>query len=117
MPHKTKVSSTSELLLARCAESWPALRFGPGAMMPLSMPAELSPRPQQLLARAQALLTERGRSVDAVPGAGADATRAAATATALMDEYRRTGSAEVFEGLVGLTGPQLYARVRSGVRL
>src|SRR5262245_21981428 len=85
-------------------------------MMPLSMPAELSPRPQQLLARAQALLAERGRSADAVPGAGSEAMRAAATATALMDEYRRSGSAEVFEGLVGLAGPQLYARVRSRLR-
>ena len=42
--------------------------------------------------------------------------RAAATATALMDEYRRTGSAEVFECLVQLSGPLLFARVRSRLR-
>jgi RNA polymerase sigma-70 factor, ECF subfamily len=67
-------------------------------------------------AECEALLRRRGRSADDVPGAGAPGMRLAATATAMMDEYRRTGSADVFEALVQLVGPNLLARVRSRLR-
>lgn len=40
----------------------------------------------------------------------------AALATALMDAYRKTRDAEVFDGLVQWAGPQLRARVRSRLR-
>lgn len=68
--------------------------------------------------RAEALLLAHGTMVDAIPGAvgAADATRLAATATALMDLFRRTGDSEVFEGLIRLVGPTLFARVRSRMR-
>lgn len=39
-----------------------------------------------------------------------------AAATRLMDLYRRTGAAEVFDVLVGVATPFLYQRVRSRVR-
>lgn len=42
--------------------------------------------------------------------------RTAATATALMDLFRRTGEAEVFESLVELATPELLVRVRSRLR-
>lgn len=68
------------------------------------------------MAKAEALLAARGHSALDVPGADDPAQRQPALATALMDEYRRTGSPEVFEGLVQLAGPQLSARVRSRLR-
>jgi RNA polymerase sigma factor (sigma-70 family) len=39
-----------------------------------------------------------------------------AQATRLMDDYRRTGSADVFDRLVRLAAPQLLLRVRSRLR-
>lgn len=68
--------------------------------------------------RAEALLAVHGATVDAIPGAAGatDATRLAATATALMDLFRRTGDSEVFEGLIRLVGSTMYARVRSRMR-
>lgn len=66
--------------------------------------------------KAEAVLAARGRSVDEIPGSTAPELRSAATATTLMDEYRRTGSAEVFEALVQFVVPQLQARVRSRLR-
>src|SRR5204863_7447425 len=52
------------------------------------------------------------------PGlAGADAASAeAALATSLMDLYRRTGDADVFDCLVKWVGPQLQMRIRSRLR-
>ncbi len=67
-------------------------------------------------AKADALLAACGRSAEDVPGAVVPGLRPAATATALMDEYRRTSSSEVFECLVQFAGPQLYSRVRSRLR-
>ncbi|MGE3175684.1 MAG: sigma-70 family RNA polymerase sigma factor [Planctomycetota bacterium] len=72
--------------------------------------------PKAVLASAEELLRRRGRSADDVPGAAQATQRQPAVATALMDEYRRSGSAEVFEALVRLTAPQLLARVRSRLR-
>jgi RNA polymerase sigma-70 factor (ECF subfamily) len=68
------------------------------------------------LARAEAILAERGRSPAEIPGAGEPGMRPAAAATALMDEYRRSGSADVFESLVQLTSQHLFGRVRSRLR-
>lgn len=81
------------------------------------LPAESNGR-DRLLHRAERLLGDHGARVDDVPGAqGADAVaRQAALATALMDLYRRTASSEVFESLVEVAAPQLYARVRSRLR-
>lgn len=68
--------------------------------------------------RAEALLRDRGRSIEDVPGAGESTggVRRSAAATALMDEYRRSGSADVFECLVRLSWTQLQDRVRSRLR-
>ncbi len=58
-----------------------------------------------------------GRSSPAVGEIPADATcRDAALATALMDLFRRTSAAEVFDCLVRWVGPQLYSRIRSRLR-
>ncbi len=72
----------------------------------------------QALQRAERLLGDHGASIDDVPGAtnAEPAQRAAALATALMDLYRRTASSAVFEALVDVAAPQLYARVRSRLR-
>lgn len=64
--------------------------------------------------RAEALLERYDASAASVPGAaGADPL---ATATALMDLFRRTGDAEVFDCLVELAGPALFARARARLR-
>ena len=68
------------------------------------------------LAKAEAILAERGRSPAEIPGASEPGMRPAAAATALMDEYRRSGSSDVFESLVQLTSQQLFGRVRSRLR-
>jgi RNA polymerase sigma factor (sigma-70 family) len=86
-----------------------------------SQPADLlnaSDERARIRSRAQTLLDAHGVAVESIPGTAGctDAVRLAATATALMDVYRRTGSAEVFECLVQLTTPQLFARVRSRLR-
>jgi|688.fasta_scaffold261682_2 RNA polymerase sigma factor (sigma-70 family) len=44
------------------------------------------------------------------------ATRAAGVATSLMEAYRRSGEADVFECLVQWTTPQLLARIRTRMR-
>jgi len=68
--------------------------------------------------RSRELLDRFGASIDTIPGViGADEpVRAAATATALMDLFRRSAEAEVFDCLIQLTAPQLLARVRSRLR-
>jgi len=78
----------------------------------LAPPAELSASRERIRTRAEAVLTERG---EALP-AGADGDRDAALATSLMDSFRRTGDAEVFDCLVRWVGPQLHARIRSRLR-
>jgi RNA polymerase sigma factor (sigma-70 family) len=67
-------------------------------------------------AQASAVLAAHGRSIQEIPGADSPSLCTAATATLLMDEYRRSGSPEVFECLVALVGPQLALRVRSRLR-
>ena len=51
---------------------------------------------------------------EAVPARGA--AEAGSLATALMDSYRQTGAADVFDALVKLVGGQLLARVRARLR-
>lgn len=80
------------------------------------IPSLPTSEPARAAARAEAVLAARGRTVDEIPGATAPGMHAAAMATALMDEYRKTGSAEVFECLVQVSVPQLHARVRSRLR-
>ncbi len=87
-------------------------------------PSQTAARPEvsdgrdRIRTRAATLLDQHGCSVDSIPGAraGDDAVQSAATATALMDLFRRTGDAEIFDCLVQWTGPQLFARVRSRLR-
>ncbi|MCA8950928.1 MAG: sigma-70 family RNA polymerase sigma factor [Planctomycetes bacterium] len=80
-------------------------------------PAEPPLRNSTPLGRADELLTRhRDRTLASFPPLTSDRDRAAAHATALMDLYRRTGSSEVFEGLVAIAGPELFARVRSRLR-
>jgi RNA polymerase sigma factor (sigma-70 family) len=72
------------------------------------------PDPEQ---RASDTLMEHGESVQAVLGSEpSPALRRTALATCLMDLYRRTASAEVFECLIRLTSSHLQARVRSRLR-
>lgn len=80
-------------------------------------PAAVFPAGQSLH-RALELLDRHGASVDAIPGAAGatEPVRLAAVATALMDLFRRSGEAEVFDSLIGLVAPQLLARVRSRLR-
>lgn len=68
--------------------------------------------------RAEAMLADHGTSVDTVPGAAGapENQRLAATGTALMELFRTSGEAAVFEALIDLVAPQLYARVRSRLR-
>jgi RNA polymerase sigma factor (sigma-70 family) len=71
-----------------------------------------------LVAAAESLLAQRGRSLEQVPGAAlaTGVLRAAAAATALMDEYRRSGDAASFECLIALVSHGLLQRVRSRLR-
>lgn len=73
------------------------------------------PVPDHDWSRAERVLAEHGRDAMAVPGADPASYRSA-TATALMDLYRCTGSAEVFDVLIQVVGPALMARVRSRLR-
>ncbi|MEO6594863.1 MAG: sigma factor, partial [Planctomycetota bacterium] len=77
--------------------------------------------------RAEALLAKHGVSLEdmfghaAVTEAGSaspqsQTPQSAALATALMDVFRRSSDADVFDCLVQWVGPQLYARVRSRLR-
>ncbi len=68
--------------------------------------------------RARELLDRSGIRLEAIPGVegAGEPVRHAATATALMDLYRRTGDAEAFDCLIQLVAPQLLARVRSRLR-
>jgi RNA polymerase sigma-70 factor, ECF subfamily len=83
------------------------------ALQALSLPSR-----DKAKVRAAEILAHAGASIDTIPGAAAAAepARAAAQATALMDLFRRTGSSEVFEGLVQLVGAQLLCRIRSRLR-
>lgn len=78
----------------------------------------LSDGRDRIRTRAEALLEQHGASIDAVPGAlgGDETVRGAALATSLMDLFRRTGDAEVFDSLVQWSTPQLFARIRSRLR-
>lgn len=78
----------------------------------LAPPAELSASRERIRTHVQAVLTERG---EALPAA-VDGDRDSALATWLMDCFRRTGDAEVFDCLVRWVGPQLHARIRSRLR-
>lgn len=64
------------------------------------------------------MLDRHGATLAAIPGCEPSdaADRQPALATALMDLFRRTGDAEVFECLVQCVTPQLWARVRSRLR-
>lgn len=96
------------------------LQHGPGFASGHGMKAATPTpaAPASASTKAERLLGEHHRSVDAIPGTSlADAAgRLAATATALMDLFRETGSREVFDCLMQLVGPQLYARVRARSR-
>lgn len=83
-------------------------------------PSQIAPRTdpsdgrERIRTRVLALL---GQHADpAATHLGDHSTRDAALATALMDLFRRTGDAEVFDGLVQWVGPQLHARIRSRLR-
>lgn len=82
-------------------------------------PARSSDGRLPLFQRAEALLSELGGlSVSALLEGRDDGARdrAAATATALMDLFRRTARADVFDCLVGVAAPDLMIRVRSRLR-
>lgn len=66
--------------------------------------------------RGQALLRVRGRTLAELPAGETAEHRVAATATLLMDEFRRSSDREVFDALVGLVAPQLLLRVRRKLR-
>ena len=51
-----------------------------------------------------------------IPGSAAPLCRESALATLLMDEFRCTRDRDVFEALVALVAPQLFARVRRKLR-
>lgn len=82
-----------------------------------AIPARKTTGREPLLEHAACLLTQHGGlAVEDLLGEAATDDRTAATATALMDLFRRTGDAEVFDCLVNLTTPTLLARVRSRLR-
>ncbi|MEQ1633329.1 MAG: sigma-70 family RNA polymerase sigma factor [Planctomycetota bacterium] len=62
------------------------------------------------------LLGVRGRTAAELPGSALPEAHESALATLLMDEFRRSRDGEVFETLVALVGPQLFARVRRKLR-
>lgn len=78
----------------------------------LAPPAEPSASRERIRTHAQAVLTERGEPLPM----RSEGDRDAALATSLMDCFRRTGDAEVFDCLVRWVGPQLHARIRSRLR-
>jgi RNA polymerase sigma factor (sigma-70 family) len=87
--------------------------------MPSDDPIPVALDLERALGRAKHLFREHGFDLTEIPGvtaAMAEPVRLAATASGLMEVYRRSGSAEVFECLVHLAGPQLQARVRSRMR-
>lgn len=69
---------------------------------------------ERIRSRAHQLL-ERQPS-DMAWGLADEGQQDAALATALMDLFRRTADAEVFDCLVAWVGPQLHARIRSRLR-
>jgi len=79
---------------------------------------EVSSGRERIASRAREVLHRFGASIDAIPGVagGDEVVRVAATATALMDLFRRTAEAEVFDCLIQLVAPQLLSRVRSRLR-
>jgi RNA polymerase sigma factor (sigma-70 family) len=83
-------------------------------------PSQSAPRPaasdlrERIRNRAEALLD--GHAMPVAAGIVEPAVQEAALATSLMDLYRRTGDAEVFDCLVQWVTPQLHARVRSRLR-
>lgn len=100
--------------------SWPTLRIT-GAAMTCS-PSQSAPRVdlpearERIRTRALALLGQNpadpSLALPSTDPAGADA----ALATSLMDLYRRTSDADVFDCLVKWVGPQLQLRIRSRLR-
>jgi DNA-directed RNA polymerase specialized sigma24 family protein len=87
-------------------------------MTPLAPAHGLVMAPPDPESRAEQMLLEHGVSLVAVLGSEgiAPSLRRPALATCLMDLFRRTGAAEVFECLIRLTSSQLQARVRSRLR-
>lgn len=87
-------------------------------MTPSPAQTSLHPAGTGAAQRAEQLLTQHSASLSAIPGAcdGGEPVHQAALATGLMDLYRRTGSADVFEALIRLVSGQLQARVRSRLR-
>lgn len=78
---------------------------------------EPAPRAQSTLTLADDLLARHGdTTLSTFSPPSCEREHAAARATSLMDVFRRTGSADVFECLVKIAGPELFARVRSRLR-
>lgn len=100
------------------ATRWPALRKGTFAMT--CSPSQMSsrsvafPERERIRSQLESLLESLGCDGPLDNPSTTDGD--AALATALMDAFRKTRSAEVFDGLVQWAGPQLRARVRSRLR-
>src|SRR5262245_31224590 len=77
-------------------------------------PQAISDERERIRRRAETLLADYSMATSArVP---ADTATDAGLATALMDLFRRTAAAEVFECLVRWVAPQLFLRIRSRLR-
>jgi len=100
------------------ATLWPALRKGTFAMT--CSPSQMSsrsvafPERERIRSQLESLLESLGCDGPLDNPSTTDGD--AALATALMDAFRKTRSAEAFDGLVQWAGPQLRARVRSRLR-
>jgi hypothetical protein len=71
---------------------------------------------EQTRQRAEVLLAHHPVPTTGATRVAADTATDAGLATALMDLFRRTAAAEVFECLVRWVAPQLYLRIRSRLR-
>ena len=73
-----------------------------------------SPERERIRSQLESLIKKLG--CDGPQESVSSSSRDAALATALMDSFRKSRNAEVFEGLVRWAGPQLRARVRARLR-
>ncbi len=78
--------------------------------------ADLPEARERIRTRALALLGQNPADPALTPRPADAASAEAALATGMMDLYRRTGDAEVFDCLVKWVGPQLLMRIRSRLR-
>lgn len=79
-------------------------------------PQAISDERERIRHRAESLLANHSMGVGVATRIAPDTATDAGLSTALMDLFRRTAAAEVFECLARWVAPQLYLRIRSRLR-